>query len=186
MIIEKVVDKDEMIRDLKLFKKYYLLPFKSQSLVFLILIIYGAINFLFAYLFSIESKFIDISMIIVALAILYYLIIAARTLIKTNKEIKKLINDRTKIYNTRDYIIRRFTFTADELIIEKDDGTNQVTDKFLLDDLYIVWIDKKRKAFIMQFKTGKNRRILAVYSDKIDELETYFIKNNIRYHIVKR
>ena len=38
----------------------------------------------------------------------------------------------------------------------------------------------------MQFKTGKNRRILAVYSDKIDELETYFINNNIRYHIVKR
>ena len=107
-------------------------------------------------------------------------------MIKTNKDIKMLINDRTKIYDTRDYIIRRFIFTADELIIEKDDGTNQVTDKFLLDALYIVWIDKKRKAFIMQFKTGKNKRILAVYSDKIDELETYFINNNIRYHIVKR
>ncbi len=68
-------------------------------------------------------------------------------MIKTNKDIKMLINDRTKIYDTRDYIIRKFTFTADELIIEKDDGTNQVTDKFLLDDLYIVWIDKKKSFY---------------------------------------
>ncbi len=62
MIIEKVVDKDEMIRDLKLFKKYYFLPFKRVSLIFIILLIYGFISFLFECLFSNESTFKNIYM----------------------------------------------------------------------------------------------------------------------------
>ena len=110
----------------------------------------------------------------------------ARVLIKSNKNIKILINDRTKIYNTRDYIIRKFTFNNNQLVIERNDGTNQVTETFSLDDLYVAWIDKKRTAFILQFKAGKNKKIVAVHSDKIDELEKYFINNNIKYYVVKK
>ena len=183
MIIEKVVDKDEMIRDIKLFKRQWLLPFKRGLLAFSVIFVGLFILLLFAYI-------IDGSLTIVYIAIgivsLYFVLVVARVLIKSNKNIKILINDRTKIYNTRDYIIRKFTFNNNQLVIERNDGTNQVTETFSLDDLYVAWIDKKRTAFILQFKAGKNKKIVAVHSDKIDELEKYFINNNIKYYVVKK
>ena len=183
MIIEKVVDKDEMIRDIKLFKRYCLLPFKRWLLVFPISLVVLFLLLLFAYIIDVSSP---IDYIVIGIALLYFVLVVARVLIKSNKEIKKLINDRTKIYNTRDYIIRKFTFNNNQLVIEGNDGTNQVTETFSLDDLYVAWIDKKRTAFILQFKAGKNKKIVAVHSDKIDELEKYFINNNIKYYVVKK
>lgn len=177
MIIENQINLSTMQEIIKILCKYALMKNQKKiKICSVILIIFGTLIIL--------SNLIIFKLfyLIFGILTLIYVVIINLIFIKNKKRSYNLtMNEASKLFIDKPYIIRKYIFEKRNLIIGYDSSEKRPNLKFSFDNYYKIWIIEKKNVIVIQFNKKVQKQIVVINSDQINSFKTYCHQNELVY-----